>query len=92
MDDFGPQLIWLAAVVGGVAFFVVGVARSRRTSVQRAVTSLALMALLSWGTIAASGRLVEWAVGMWITATWLVGARILLRRPVGNRDAGFRAI
>ena len=36
MDDFGPQLIWLAAVVGGVAFFVVGVARSRRTSVSGA--------------------------------------------------------
>lgn len=84
MNDLGVWLVWLAAVVGCVAFVAVGLARSRSTSVQRAIASLAVMALLSWGAVAVSGRLVEWAVGMWITATWLVGARLLLRRSIGR--------
>jgi len=84
VNDLRAWPFWLAVLVGCAALVVVGLAGSRSTSIRRAVTGLAVMAVLSWAAIAASGRLGEWAAGMWITTTWLVGVRLVVRRSTGH--------
>ena len=80
MSELAVSLMWVDVACGGASLILVALAASYRQACTRGVICLAVMGMLAWSTLAAQGRLLEWAAGTVLLGAWTLGVGFLVRR------------